>query len=154
MTYTAGIRRKVTNYLVDKIAASKRFQDVVDTWPESPQPKAIKDNGVHVLRIRDTITPLTTTQVTCSILYAVLIFVKAPDHIENIKADHQDFVEAALWAANGDADFDAAGGTQLKVINADTGALALVPLGYQSGTFPPFGIVRLDVEVTIDYTAI
>jgi hypothetical protein len=151
---TTGVRRKISNYLRAEIEATKRFDGVVDTWPESPQPSNISNNGVHILRLRDTLAPLTATQVTGDLLFAVLIFVKSMKGIEALKCDHQDYVEAALWAANGDADFAAAGGTQLKVINADTGALALAPLGYQSGTFPPFGIVRLDVEVTIDYIAI
>lgn len=154
MSYARGIRRQIGNYLRTAIENTKRFEDVTDTWPESPQPSNIKNSSVHVLRLRDTLTPLTAMQVTGDMLFAVLIFVKSMKGIEVIKSDHQDYVEEALWAANGDTDFDAAGGTQLKVISADTGALALAPLGYQSGTFPPFGVVRLDVEVKIDYQAI
>ena len=96
---------------------------------------------------------LTNKEKTSNFPVDVILFVHAPGDVDIVKSDAQDEAEEALMELQVEDDFTALA-TEIKVISCDTSPLALAPFGVQGSILPPYGAVRLSVEITFDYQAI
>lgn len=70
--------------------------------------------------------------------------------LEITKANIQDDIEAVLLPLKADTDFRELA-TDINILGTDSGPDALLKIGYQAGVYPPYGAVRIDVEITYYY---
>lgn len=70
--------------------------------------------------------------------------------IEIAKAHIQEDIAAVLLALKMDDGFRAFA-TDINIRGYDCGPAALAPLGYGPGVFPPYGAIRIDVEIEFFY---
>ena len=148
-----GKRKKIFNLIKAKLLTKGFFKSVKVQAPTNLTPSALDLPSAFLTRAVEHMSRLTNKEKTSDFPIDLILFVHAPDDVDIVKSDAQDVAEEALMELQTEDEFTALA-TEIKVTSADMGPLSLAPLGVQGTILPPYGAVRMSVEVTFDYQAI
>ncbi|MBU8914214.1 MAG: hypothetical protein KOO61_09340 [Spirochaetales bacterium] len=148
-----GKRKKIINLIKNKFLTKGFFKSFSASVPTNLAPNAQSLPSAHLARTIENMRRLTNGQKTSDFGFDLILIVHAPTDVDIVKSDAEDEAEETLLEMQAEDDFTDLG-IEIKVTACDTGPLSLAPLGVQGSILPPYGAVRMSVEVTFDYQAI
>lgn len=152
MAYEGQKRVTIYNLVAEELAKKLFFKKVKKQLPPS-DPSGLEDPQAYLALLPETIEGFTNKERLSSFRMAVVLFVRAETDVDLAKLDAIDKAENAINNLQTNASFEAVG-SLIHVRNIDPGPLALAVFGLDWEIRPPFGVVRLDVEVEFIYQAI
>lgn len=148
-----GKRKKIINLIEAKFLTKGFFKSFDSETPTNLAPNANDLPSAHLARTIENMGRLTNGEKTSNLGFDLILFVHAPSNVDIVKSDAEDEAEEALMELQAEDDFTALA-VEIKVTSCDTRPTSLAPLGVEGSILPPYGAVRMSVEVTFDYQAI
>ena len=148
-----GKRKKIINLIKAKFLTKGFFKSFDASVPTNLAPNAINLPSGHLARTIENMGRLTNGEKTSNFGFDLILIVHAPTDVDIVKSDAEDVAEEALMELQTEDEFTALA-TEILVTSCDTSPLSLAPLGVQGSILPPYGAVRMSVEVVFDYQAI
>lgn len=153
MPYESGKRLKVLNLVAGSLEAQAYWKGVYLQMPVTT-PSGDMVPSAYVTLQPENMEGFTNKEKDSTFRLAVILFVRATEHVDREKCRAIDTAEEALMGLQTDTNFEAIA-SLVDVTSTDPGPVALASLGLVDVIVtPPYGVVRVDVEVTFSYEAI
>lgn len=151
MAFEKRKRRTVYNLVHGALEGKPYFKKVHRQLPVSP-PAAGDDPQAFLALLPETNEGITNKESEANFRIAVILFVRGEQDIDLVKLEAQDEAEQAINNLQTDTDFQAVA-SLIQIERTDPGPLALNVFGLNWVILPPFGVLRMDVRVSIIYEA-
>lgn len=147
MAYEDGRELGLYNLVATALEEKPYFRRVLKQLPESPptgldQPQAFIAAGSSMLQGHTNLE-----EEGLPFRLAVILFVRAEKDVDLEKLRAMDKARRSINNLQKDSRFTDLGGSLVHVSSLDFGPLALAIYGLDWAILPPFGVIRLDVDI-------
>lgn len=152
MAYDEGRELGLYNLTATALEEKLHFRRVKKQLPEAP-PTGNDAPQAFIALGSETLAGLTNLEEEGDLRIAVILFVRAEKDIDLEKLRSMDKARRAINNLQKDSRFTDLGGSLIHVSSLDFGPLALAVYGLEWAILPPFGVIRLDVDINHVYQA-